>query len=132
MGLAGHDAPADTTGSTTMKYLLMIYGNEAMGESASKADRDQMHSAYGAYTEALKKAGVMVGGERLMPSGDATTVRNPDGKAKVLNGPYADTREQLAGYYMIETPDLDTAIAWAARCPGASQGAIEVRPVAPM
>jgi hypothetical protein len=115
-----------------MKYLLMIYGNEAMGEAASKADMDQMHSAYGAYTAALNKAGVMIGGERLRPSGAATTVRNQDGKAKVLNGPYSDTREQLGGYFMIVTPDLDAAIAWAARCPGASIGAIELRPIAPM
>lgn len=112
-----------------MQYILMIYGNEAAMQSASKADIDQMMAAYGAYTEALKKAGVMVGGDRLHPSGSAATVRVSGGKTAVLNGPYAETREQLAGYYIVDVPDLDAAIAWAARCPGASSGAMEVRPI---
>ena len=107
----------------------MIYGNEAAAQSASKADNERMHAAYGAYTEALKKAGVMVGGDRLHPSGSAATVRVAGGKTSVLNGPYAETREQLAGYYIVDVPDLDAAIAWAARCPGASTGAMEVRPI---
>ena len=77
----------------------------------------QMSAAYGAYTEAMKKAGVFVGGERLRPTSAATTVRVADGKTNVLNGPYAETKEQLGGYYMIEVPDLDAAISWAARCP---------------
>jgi hypothetical protein len=114
-----------------MQYLLLIYGNEAGMQKASKADIDQMHAAYGAYTEALKKAGVIVGGNRLKPSPTATTVRVADGKTQVLNGPYAETKEQLAGYYMVDVPDLDAALAWAARCPGASHGVMEVRPVWP-
>jgi hypothetical protein len=114
---------------STMKYLLMIYGNEAAMQSASKSDIDQMHAAYMAYTEALQKAGVIVGGERLQGSSGATTVRISDGKTKVLDGPYAETKEQLAGYYMINVPDLDAALSWAARCPGASHGVMEVRPV---
>lgn len=112
-----------------VQYILMIYGNEAAMQSASKTDIDQMMAAYGAYTEALKKAGVMVGGDRLHPSSSAATVRVKDGKSSVLNGPYAETREQLAGYYIVDVPDLDAAIAWAARCPGASTGAMEVRPI---
>lgn len=112
-----------------MQYLLMIYGNEAAARSASKADIDSMHAAYGAYTEALKKSGVMVGGDRLHPSSSAATVRVSNGKTSVLNGPYAETKEQLAGYYIIDVPDLDAAIAWAARCPGAGSGAMEVRPI---
>jgi hypothetical protein len=115
-----------------MKYLLMIYGNEAAMQSASKADSDRMHAAYLAYTEALQKAGVIVGGERLRPTSSATTVRVADGKTKVLDGPYAETKEQLGGYYMIDVPDLDAALSWAARCPGASHGVMEVRPVWPM
>ena len=115
-----------------MKYLLLIYGNEANMQSASKSQIDQMHAAYGAYTEALQKAGVIVGGERLRPTALATTVRAHDGKPQVLDGPYADTKEQLGGYYMIDVPDLDAAISWAARCPGASHGTMEVRPVWPM
>ena len=112
-----------------MKYLLMIAASEAAAQSASPADAEQMHAAYGAYTEAMMKSGVMVGGERLRPTSTATTVRVRGGKTEVLDGPYADTKEQLGGYYMIDVPDLDAALAWAARCPGASHGAIEVRPV---
>jgi hypothetical protein len=112
-----------------MQYLLLIYGNEAGMQSASKTDMEQMVAAYGAYTEALKKAGVLAGANRLQPTSAASTVRVADGKSKVLDGPYAETKEQLAGYYMIDVPDLDAALSWAARCPGASFGAIEVRPV---
>ncbi len=115
-----------------MKYLLMIYANEAAQQAASKADSEQMHAAYGAYTQALIKAGAMAGGERLRPTNTATTVRIAGGKTKVVNGPYAETKEQLGGYYMIEAADLDAAIAWAARCPAASHGAVEVRPIWPM
>lgn len=112
-----------------MKYLLMIAASEAAAQASSPADAEQMHAAYGAYTEAMMKSGVMVGGERLRPTSTATTVRVRGGKTEVLDGPYADTKEQLGGYYMIDVPDLDAALAWAARCPGASHGAIEVRPV---
>jgi hypothetical protein len=80
----------------------------------------------------LQKAGVIVGGERLRPSASGTTVRVADGKTKVLDGPYAETKEQLGGFYMIEVPDLDAALSWAARCPGASHGVMEVRPIWPM
>lgn len=112
-----------------MKYLLMIYGDEVRQEAASKAENEQTHAAYMAYSEALRKAGVIVGGERLKPTNSATSVRVADGKSQVLNGPYAETREQLGGYYMIDVSDLDAALSWAARCPGASHGTIEVRPV---
>ena len=112
-----------------MKYMLMIYGSEARMEAATKKETEQMHAAYGAYTEALTKAGVIVGGDRLRPSTAATTVRVANGKTSVLNGPYAETKEQLGGYYMIDVPDLDAALSWAARCPGASHGAMEVRPL---
>jgi hypothetical protein len=115
-----------------MQYLLLIYGNETAMQSASKTDIDQMHAAYGAYTEALQKAGVIVGGNRLKPSTSASTVRTANGKTQVLDGPYAETKEQLGGYYMIEVPDLDAALSWAARCPGASRGVMEVRPIWPM
>jgi hypothetical protein len=90
---------------------------------------NQMMAAYTAYTEAMKKAGVYIGGNRLQPTTTATTVRNPDGKTSVVDGPYAETKEQLGGYYLIEASDLDAALSWAARCPGAAHGAIEVRPI---
>jgi len=112
-----------------MKYLLLIYSNEANMAAAGKKDTEQMHAAYGAYTEALAKSGAMVGGNRLRPTTSATSVRVANGKTNVLNGPYAETKEQLGGYYMIDVPDLDAALSWAARCPGASAGTIEVRPI---
>ena len=115
-----------------MKYMFLIYQNEAVFDAATEAERRPFMAAYGAYTEALKKAGVIVGGDRLPRSTAATTVRVADGKTQVLNGPYAETKEQLGGYYIIDVPDLDAALSWAARCPGASHGAIEVRPIATM
>jgi hypothetical protein len=115
-----------------MKYLLLIYGNEAAMAAASQADAAKMTGAYMAYTEAMKTAGVYVGGERLRPTNAATTVTGANGKTKVLNGPYAETKEQLGGYYMIDVPDLDAALSWAQRCPGAARGSIEVRPIWPV
>ncbi|MGQ0484540.1 MAG: YciI family protein [Hyphomicrobiales bacterium] len=112
-----------------MKYALLIYSNEAAMQKASKADSEKMLAAYGAYYEAMQKGGVVQGGERLQPTSAATTVRVANGKSKVLNGPYAETKEQLGGFFLIEAPDLDAAISWAARCPGASNGTIEVRPI---
>jgi hypothetical protein len=112
-----------------MKYMILIYGSEAQENTISPADMGKMMAAYQAYSEALVKAGVMVSGERLHPSTSATTVRVTGGKNQVLNGPYAETREQLGGFYMIEVPDLDAALSWGARCPGASHGIVEVRPV---
>jgi len=112
-----------------MKYMLLIYGNEAAMQAAGKADVDQMMSAYGAYTEAMKKAGVLLSGDRLQFSTSATTIRGTNGKAQVLDGPYAETKEQLGGYYLIDAPDLDAALSWAKRCPAASHGTVELRPL---
>lgn len=115
-----------------MQYMLLIYGDESRRTTASKADREQMFAAYGAYTEALKKAGAMKHGDPLQSSSTASTVRVNDGKTKVLNGPYAESKEQLAGYYLIDVKDLDAALSWAAKCPGAQYGTMEVRPVMAM
>ena len=112
-----------------MQYMLMIYSDESGRAKASKADTEKMFAAYGAYTEALKKAGAMKDGNPLQGSSTASTVRVKDGKTKVLNGPYAESKEQLAGYYVIEVKDLDSALSWAAKCPGAQYGTMEVRPV---
>ena len=112
-----------------MKYLLMIYASEAEESKMPQAEMGKMMQAYGAYTEALTKAGALQAGERLRPSTDATSVKVRNGKTEVLNGPYAETREQLGGYYVIDVPDLDAALAWAARCPSSSYGTIEVRPI---
>jgi hypothetical protein len=113
-----------------MKYMLLIYVDEAKGAQVAKEmGVAQMTAPYIAYAEALQKAGVIRGGDRLQPTSTATTVKVTDGKTQVLNGPYAETREQLGGYFMIDVPDLDTALAWAARCPGAAHGTVEVRPL---
>ncbi len=121
-------APANPR-ETTMQYLLMIYGDETAMQGRSKAEVDQVVGAFMAYTEAMKSAGVLVGSNRLRPTSTATTVRVAAGKTQVLNGPYAETKEQLGGYYLIEAPDLDAALSWASRCPGAAFGSIEVRPI---
>jgi hypothetical protein len=117
---------------TVMQYLLMIYQNEAKMLAASQETVSQTMAAYGAYTEAIKKAGVYLGGNRLKPTASASNVRVTDGKTNVLDGPYAETKEQLGGYYLIDVPDLDAALSWAARCPGASRGTMEVRPIWPV
>jgi hypothetical protein len=86
-------------------------------------------AAYTAYTEALKKAGVLKSSNRLQPSSAATTVRMANGKPQVLDGPYVESKEQIGGYYLIDVADLDAAISWASRCPGAGHGVVEVRPI---
>jgi hypothetical protein len=112
-----------------MQYLLMLYANEAGWSQLTPAEQEQGVAAYTAYTEALKEAGVLAGANRLQDTSAATTVRTANGKTQVLNGPYADSKEQLGGYYLIDVKDLDAAISWAARCPGAGHGTVEVRPV---
>ena len=112
-----------------MQYLLLIYSNESAMLARPEAESRQVYAAYTAYIEAMKKAGVMLGTNRLRPTSEATTVRASGAKQSVLNGPFAETKEQLGGYFLIEAPDLDAALSWAARCPGAQHGAIEVRPI---
>ena len=112
-----------------MQYMLLVYWNETERKSATKEQTAETFAAYMAYTEALKKAGAFLAGSGLQDSSTATVVRAPDGKARVLNGPYIESREQLGGYYLIEAADLEGALAWAARCPGAQQDAVEVRPL---
>jgi hypothetical protein len=112
-----------------MKYLLMIYGDEAAIKATGKAETEQVLAAYRSYLDAANKAGIMLGSNRLQFSATATTVRLVDGKTQVLDGPYVETKEQLGGYLLIDVPDLDTALSWAARCPAASRGTVEVRPI---
>ncbi|MES2037779.1 MAG: YciI family protein [Pseudomonadota bacterium] len=114
-----------------MQYMLLIAANEAEEQQIPDAEMVQMIAAYGAYTEALIQAGALVSGERLRESTKATTVRVREGKTTVLDGPYAEAKEQLGGFYIIDVADLDAALHWAARCPGAAYGSIEVRPVWP-
>ncbi|TGU95075.1 YciI family protein [Mesorhizobium sp. M00.F.Ca.ET.151.01.1.1] len=112
-----------------MRYMLLINNDEAALANTPIEKAQQMSAAYAAYTEALKKSGAWLAGERLRPTQATTSVRIADGKTNVIDGPYADTKEQLAGFYMIEAADIDTAIDWAARCPAASTGTVELRPI---
>ena len=112
-----------------MQYMLLIHANEADFAALPKDQVERALGAYTAYTEALKKAGVLVESNRLQPTAAATTVRVADGKTQVLDGPYAEAKEQLGGYFMIDVPDLDAAISWAARCPAVGHGVVEVRPL---
>ncbi len=111
-----------------MQYLLMLYAEEAGWNKLAKAEQEQGMAAYKAYTEALTKAGILRASNRLQPSSAATTVRVANGKPQVLDGPYVESKEQIGGYYLIDVADLDAAISWASRCPGASHGVVEVRP----
>src|SRR5450432_3897566 len=115
-----------------MQYLLLIHNDEQAMAAARQSDVQAISAAYGAYTQAMREADVWRGGERLHPAANAAIVRARGGKTSVVNGPYAEAKEQLGGYYLIEAPDLDAAIAWASRCPAAANGSVEVRPVWPM
>jgi hypothetical protein len=115
-----------------MQYLFMLYLDETQWNKMTSAEQQQGVAAYRAYTEALQAASALKGTNRLQPTNTATTVRVSNGKSQVIDGPYVDLKEQLAGYYLIEAADMDAALSWAARCPTASHGAVEVRPIWPM
>jgi hypothetical protein len=112
-----------------MRYLLMICTDEQAGLAASPEEAQESMAGYLAFGEEMTKKGVLVGGERLRPTTDATTVRVRDGEIVTSDGPFAETKEQLGGYYMVDCQNLDEAIAVAAKIPGARVGSIEVRPV---
>ncbi len=127
--MAGHKArPKNHEGEIEMQYLLMLYSEEGAWNKLTKEQQEQGMAAYRSYTEALQKSGVLRSSNRLQPSSAATTVRMANGKPHVLDGPYVESKEQIGGYYLIDVADLDAAISWAARCPGASHGVVEVRP----
>jgi len=112
-----------------MKYLLLIYDEEKRFETMSEAEGRQLMGEYGQFTQGIQASGHFQAAARLQPTAAATSVRIRDGKRVVTDGPFAETREQLGGYYLIEAPDLDRALSWAARCPGATHGIVEVRPL---
>jgi hypothetical protein len=112
-----------------MQYILMQYVREDGWTKLTKAEQEEWLGVVRAYVEALTKAGVLRGMNGLKPSSAATTVRTTHGKLQVLDGPYADSKEQFAGYYIIDVPDLDAALSWAARSPTAIHGVVEVRPL---
>lgn len=131
-----------------MKYMLMLYADEKAGARIPAGEMAKVMEIMAAYQQALTKAGAFVATAALAPTGDARTIRmdggevrraadepgrfvNDGGELRVHDGPYADTKEQFGGYFIIEAPDMDTALEWAARCPAAQWGPIEVRPYRP-
>lgn len=112
-----------------MQYLLLIYNNESEWQSMSEAEGAKMLQEFGAFTQSIIANGNYIGGNRLHDVAKATTVRVRNGKTVATDGPFAETKEQLGGYYLIEAKDLDEATAIAARIPGARMGSVEVRPV---
>ena len=112
-----------------MKYILMDYVNEAGWPLLTRDEKEHWLGTYRAYMEAMAKAGVLRDSKGLHTTSAATTVRVANGKPQVLDGPYADSKEQLGGFHIIEAADLDAAIAWAARSQTALHGVVEVRPV---
>ena len=112
-----------------MQYLLLIYENEQKSADFSQADGEKMYRDYMEYTASIKATGNMIAGDALQPTSKATTVRVRDGKTLTTDGPFAETREQLGGYYLVNAADLDEAIKLAARIPSSKWGSIEVRPV---
>lgn len=115
-----------------MQYAILVY--ETASELAAREDparAEQYWGAYTAYSQALVAAGIARGGAGLHAPGSATTVTQRDGQRLVQDGPFADTKEMLGGLFLIEVPDLDVALEWAARCPSATTGSVEVRPMLP-
>jgi hypothetical protein len=115
-----------------MRYMLLIYSKESDWAALSEKDRGEMFQQYGAFTEGIKKSGHYKAGDPLHPTSSATTVRVQNGKTVPTDGPFAETREQLGGYYIIQAGNLDEATEIAARVPGARMGSIEVRPIMEM
>ena len=112
-----------------MKYMILIYSDETENAKITPEQGRNLMQEWMAYSDAMEKAGVMLAGAPLEPTATATTVRSRNGKTLTTDGPFAETKEQLGGYYLVECATLDDALAWAAKCPGARFGSLEVRPV---
>jgi hypothetical protein len=112
-----------------VQYMLLIYGDQSSLDNRSEEERGKMYQAYGTFTQELRDSGAMIAGDALEPTQTATTVRVHDDETLTTDGPFAETKEQLGGYYLIEADSLDEAIEWAAKIPGARHGSVEVRPV---
>ena len=112
-----------------MRYLLMIAADETPDATMSEEDGRAMEARYAEFTKTIADRGILQAGERLHPTSDATTVRVRNGEVLTTDGPFAETKEQLGGYYLVECPDIDEAIEVAALIPGASHGSVEVRPI---
>ena len=112
-----------------MKYAFTIYTDETQRENATPEQMQQMSQAYFELTQEMEQKGVLVAGDGLYPTATATTVRVRDGERNVTDGPFAETKEQLGGFYVLDVKDLDEAIEWAAKIPTAQFGSVEIRPV---
>jgi hypothetical protein len=112
-----------------MQYMCLIYSDESSWQSRSEEEQNKIGTDYFAFTKSIQDSGNMVAGDALQPTSTATTVRVRNGETLVTDGPFAETKEQLGGYYLIEAKDADEALGIAARIPGASHGSVEVRPV---
>jgi hypothetical protein len=115
-----------------MQYMIMTYESENDFNARTGPSKSEYWGAWRAYTTAMQEAGVLRGGNPLQPAHTATTLRGSADERRIQDGPFADTKEQLGGYYVIDVANLDEALAWAARCPAAHNGAVEVRPIAVM
>jgi hypothetical protein len=112
-----------------MRYLCLLYGDENRWEKVSKAEMDALYEEYVAFTEDIKRSGHHLAGDPLYPTRAAATVRVRNGRVSATDGPFAETKEQLGGYYAIEAKDLNEAIQIASRIPAARTGGVEVRPI---
>jgi hypothetical protein len=115
-----------------MQYMLLIYDDEQAWAGLSEDERNGLYAEYGAFTNEVRERGVLVGADQLQPTSAATTVRVRKGDQLVTDGPFAETKEQLGGYYLVDVESLDEALEWAAKLPSARYGSIEVRPVVQM
>ena len=112
-----------------MQYILLIYGDQEGWKSRSEEENGQIYQAYMQFTKELEDSGSMVGGDALEPTQTATTVRVRNDETLTTDGPFAETKEQLGGYYIVDVGSIDEALEWAAKIPGASHGSVEVRPL---
>jgi hypothetical protein len=112
-----------------VQYMLLIYDDEKIIDGMSEGERNALMGEYFAYTNELREAGAYVAGDALQSVGTATTVRVRDGEQLLIDGPFAETKEQLGGYYIVDVETIDDAVKWAAKIPSARYGSIEVRPV---
>jgi hypothetical protein len=127
--IEGGLSPPPQEENKDMQYILLIYSNEAEAQARPKPEANKIFGEYMEFTAAIKKSGQMLAGEPLEATSTATTVRVKNGKTLRTDGPFAETREQLGGFYIVEAKDLDEAVAIAARIPDARFGAVEVRPI---
>jgi hypothetical protein len=112
-----------------MQYMLLIYTDPSAAPDPASAEGQNSYAAWNTYTEAMREAGIHVAGEALQPTQSATTVRERNGETLTIDGPFAETKEVLGGFYILDVPDLDAALSWAQRAPNTSYGSVEVRPV---